>query len=94
MTDIEYQASGYIACFWNSNGNCAVSQLVFYDKPQAQDWARRALEHACCQGVHIDSQGDVRGTAFGLEMGWKIVPVLLAEKTGQALSVENYLSLR
>ena len=43
-TEIADQADGFIAAFWNENGNSALCQVVFASFAQAQDWAVASLK--------------------------------------------------
>lgn len=76
--EIAEQAQGYLAVFWNENGNKSVCKVIFADIKQAQDWAKNLLEEAGHIVTKVDKDG-VQARAGRSELGYSLIPVILAE---------------
>ncbi len=90
--DIADQADGYIAVFWNGNGNVAVCQVVFDSVRQAQDWAEAALQkdHAGAR-IKRDKTGVRVEFPNGDELGWNILPTIRAEADRDGATISGHL---
>ena len=78
-SDIEEQASGYLAVFWNENANCSVCKVVFASIPQATEWARKALERHGFKVSKANKSG-VTALAGNQELGYRFIPMVLADE--------------
>lgn len=100
-SDLEEQASGWLALFSNDNGNCAVCQVVFASPQQAVQWARQALAEAGARRIRHERKtrtvrGEVSGSFGGAELVYTLVPVLHAEpgRPGTGISTNHSHSIR
>lgn len=91
--DIADQADGYIAVFWNGNGNVAVCQVVFDSVRQAQDWAEAALtrDHGTRATIRRDKTGVRAEFPSGDELGWTILPTIRAEADRDGGTISSHL---
>lgn len=92
--DIEEQAQGYLAVFWNENGNKSVCKVIFADIKQAQDWAKNLLAESGATVTKVDKDG-VQALAGRAELGYVFLPVILAEPDtpGKDISLDHVVTV-